>query len=462
MSASFQVNEFVDNQKIGLFNINLLFWCCLAMFADGYDLNSIGYAMPFILEEWGLTANDMRLAASATLIGIFVGAPPLGYLGDRYGRKNSIIGGCMIYGAATLAIAWATTPNDIVLFRMLAGLGIGGIMPNTIALNSELAPKRYRATLIVLMFMGITMGSGTPGFVSIYLVADHGWEIIFLLGGILPILIGIILFFTLPESIKFLATRPARKTELICTARKMRPDLDIPDDATFINPPIVDGSAGSAKELFRGGLGVITPLLWLCFSTALMANFFINNWLPTLFSNFGIDNERAALITTWYHFGGTFGGLAIAILLDRFGYMIIAIMFACAVPAVALIGLEGLPDAGMTFFAASAGFAILGAQFGNNASAGLLYPTTVRSKGVGWALSIGRFGAIVGPYAGAQLLVMGLGMQAIFMVVTIPLVIGAIAAALLSRLCYKRFDGFQLDDTPVQELRLRDAETDPL
>jgi AAHS family 4-hydroxybenzoate transporter-like MFS transporter len=184
-----------------------------------------------------------------------------------------------------------------------------------------------------------------------------------------------------------------------------------------------------------------------------MANFFINNWLPTLFSNFGIANERAALITTWYHFGGTFGGLAIAILLDRFGYMIIAIMFALAVPAVAMIGLEGLPDAGMTLFAIFAGFAILGAQFGNNASAGLLYPTTVRSKGVGWALSIGRFGAIVGPFAGAQLLVMGLGMQTIFMIVTIPLIVGAIAASVLSRLCYKRFNGFQLDDTPVPDTR---------
>jgi AAHS family 4-hydroxybenzoate transporter-like MFS transporter len=257
--------------------------------------------------------------------------------------------------------------------------------------------------------------------------------------------------FTLPESIKYLATRPERKQELLKTARKMRPDLDIPDTAEFLNPPIVDASAGSVKELFKGGLSLITPLLWLCFCTALMANFFINHWLPTLFSNFGIPNERAALITTWYHFGGTFGGLAIAILLDRFGYMIIAIMFALAVPAVAMIGFEGLPDAGMTFFASFAGFAILGAQFGNNASAGLLYPTTVRSKGVGWALSIGRFGAIVGPYAGAQLLVMGLGMQAIFMVVTIPLLVGAVAALLLSRLCYKRFNGFQLDDTPVQD-----------
>lgn len=451
MATTYPINEFVDDQKLGWFNFNLLLWCFLAMFADGYDLNSIGYAMPFILDEWDLTADAMRLAASATLIGIFVGAPLLGFIGDKYGRKLAIVGGCIIYGLATLAIAWATTPNEVALFRMLAGIGIGGIMPNTIALNSELAPKRYRATLVVLMFMGITLGSGTPGFVSVFLVPEYGWPVIFLLGGVFPILIGFILHFTLPESIKFLATRPQRRDELLATARKMRPDLDIPDDTRFVNPAIVEASAGSARELFKGGLALITPLLWLCFATALMANFFINNWLPTLFRNFGIPNETAALITTYYHFGGTFGGLVIAILLDRFGYMIIAIMFAFAVPTVALIGFDGLTSTGMAVFATLAGMAILGAQFGNNASAGLLYPTTVRSKGVGWALSIGRFGAIVGPYAGAQLLVMGLGMQAIFIVVTVPLVIGAIAASILAVLCYRRFRGFQLDDTPVTD-----------
>src|SRR5690606_32808114 len=136
----------------------------------------------------------------------------------------------------------------------IAGIGIGGIMPNTISLNSELTPKKFRSTLIVLMFMGITTGSTGVGLVAAYFMQDYGWQIIFHTGGILPVAIAIGLYFALPESLKFLATKPERHAELIATARKMRPDLTIADDARFENPPIVVGSEGRIGELFKGSL----------------------------------------------------------------------------------------------------------------------------------------------------------------------------------------------------------------
>jgi AAHS family 4-hydroxybenzoate transporter-like MFS transporter len=152
-----------------------------------------------------------------------------------------------------------------------------------------------------------------------------------------------------------------------------------------------------------------------------------------------------------YHAGGIFGGIAVCLLLDRFGFLVVAALFALAAPFIAMLGLEGASFAFLGLVAGVAGVAVLGAQFGNNAAAGLIYPTSIRGKGVGLALSIGRFGSIIGPMAGAALLGMDLTMQSLFMIASAPILIGLTAALLLSRLCYKRFNSFQLDDTPVDD-----------
>ncbi|HEY0962880.1 MAG TPA: MFS transporter [Pseudomonadales bacterium] len=449
MSQTFQVNDFVDGQRIRSFNIMLLVWSFLTMFADGFDLNSLGFAAPDLTRLWGIARSEMGPVLSANLVGIFIGAPLLGWMGDKYGRRPVIIGGTLLYGVMTLIMAWSTTMEQMMVLRFIAGIGIGGIMPNTISLNSELTPKRFRSTLIVLMFMGITTGSTGVGLVAAYFMQDYGWQIIFHSGGILPIAIAVGLYFALPESLKFLATKPRRHAELIATARKMRPDLVIADDARFENPPIVAGSEGRISELFKGSLALITPLLWVCFCIALMANFFLNNTLPLIYDQYGIDAQEAALTATMYHAGGIFGGLLISVLLDRTGFLIVAALFAIALPSVALLGLEDMHFIGMASVAGLAGITILGAQFGNNAAAGLIYPTSIRAKGVGMALSIGRFGSIIGPTVGAQLLGMNLTMQNLFLLACTPILIGLVAALVLSRLCYKRFNSFQLDDTPA-------------
>lgn len=450
MSKTWHINDFVDGQQIRGFNIKLLVWSFLAMFADGFDLNSLGFAAPALSELWGVERSAMGPVLSANLVGIFLGAPLLGWLGDRYGRRPVIIGGVLLFGVMTLLMAWSSTLEQMMVLRFIAGIGIGGIMPNTISLNSELAPKRFRSTLIVLMFLGITTGSMAVGLVAAYFIESQGWQILFHIGGLLPIVIAICLVFTLPESLKYLATRPDRHDELIRTARAMRPDLDIGDTDSFQNPPIITGSRGDFSELFKGGLALITPLLWICFCIALMANFFLNNLIPLIYDQYGIPAQEAALVATWYHAGGILGGLLISVLLDRMGFSIVVILFALAIPLMALLGMGSLPFEALAMISGLVGVAVLGAQFGNNASAGLLYPTSVRARGVGVALSIGRFGSIIGPAAGAMLLGMDISMQTLFIIASLPLFIGLIAALLLTRLCYKRFNSWQIDDTPVE------------
>jgi AAHS family 4-hydroxybenzoate transporter-like MFS transporter len=268
----------------------------------------------------------------------------------------------------------------------------------------------------------------------------------FWIGGLVPILVGIVLAFKLPESVKFMASRPERRAELLRTLRRLRPDLTFSDDVQLVSQPVARVGGTGLRELFRGPLAFMTPLLWVCFMTALMANFFLNSWLPLIFESHGLSPHDAGIATSLYHYGGLVGGLLVSVVLARFGFASISALFLLAAPAIAALGMPGNGFLAMASFAGLAGFFVLGAQFGNNASSGLLYPTQVRSRGVGWALGIGRFGSIVGPLLGSKLIAMKLPLQELFLLAAIPMAVGVVAAILLTYLSYRRFGSLQLDD----------------
>jgi AAHS family 4-hydroxybenzoate transporter-like MFS transporter len=449
LGQTIRIDDLVDGQKIRGFNLNLLFWSFLAMFADGYDISVMPFAMPTLSRLWHVDAAFQGYALTASLVGVLAGSPLLGYLGDRYGRKTAIILGSVIYGASTLAVIWQHGYWVTLALRFCTGIGIGGLMPNTIALNSELSPKRLRATLVVLMFTGITLGSSTPGFIAAWVLPIFGWKVLFLVGGAVPLLVAACLQFALPESIKFLGGQPQRRDELLRVARRMRPDLALAEDTQFESSTPLPAPGVSGAGIFGPGFRAITPLLWVCFITTLMANYFLNSWMPLLFNNAGLTPEKAALASSLYHIGGTVGGLLISVLLDQFGFVVIAVLFVCAAPAIAAIGSSNMSFAALAPLAAVAGLCVLGAQFGNNAAAGLLYPTQFRSKGVGWALGIGRFGAMVGPLLGGYLIKLHLPLRQLFLAAATPMLIGAVAALILVRLCYVRLGALRLGDVPV-------------
>jgi AAHS family 4-hydroxybenzoate transporter-like MFS transporter len=449
LSQPVQIERLVDEQRFGRFGLKLLVLSFLATFADGYDLSVMAFAAPQLARLWHIPAADFGPVLSASLIGILFGAPALGWLGDRRGRRTAILIGLTCFGAATLTAAWATSLTQLLVLRFLAGIGIGGVMPNAIALNSELAPRRHRATLVVLMFTGITLGGGTPGPIAAWLLPHYGWPVLFWIGGLVPLVVAVLLYFGLPESIKFLVRQRQRIDELRRMARAMRPGLAIPEGARFTLAEAAGPASAGIGPLFHGGFALITPLLWVCFVSALITNFFLNSWLPLIFERSGMAPADAALASTLYHVGATVGGLAVSVLLDRLGFIAIGALFAAALVAVAGIGWPGLGHGAVTFFAALAGFTVLGAQFGNNAAAGLLYPPAIKSRGVGWALAIGRFGSIAGPLLGGLLIGLHLPLQQLFLAASLPMLLGAAAALLLARLCYVRLGGLRLDDTPA-------------
>ena len=450
MTQTVRVDQLVDDQKVGWFNLDLLFWSFLAMLADGYDLGALSYAQPELQALWHLPKTAFGLASSASLVGILLGAPLFGLLGDRIGRRRAIVAGSIVYGLFTLGTVWTQTLPQIEAMRFATGLGLGGIMPNTIALNSELAPRRRRATLVTLMFIGVSVGSGLPGAVAYGLMPRYGWTVLFTIGGIGSLVLAAALALRLPESVKFLALHPRRRSELLRNLQRMRPEIEFSDDVCLIAEPDATAAAAESSELrqiFRGDLGRITALLWICFASALMALFFLNSFLPLIFSS-TLGRQQVALLATLFPIGGAMGGLLVSALVDRLGLIVVAALFALAMPAIASLGVVR-PDF-LTYapLVILAGLAVHGAQHGNNAAAGLLYPTGVRSKGVGLALGIGRTGAIVGPLIGARLL--ELPLRWIFFAAAVPVLVGTCAACLLMRLCYTRLGGCRLREMPVQ------------
>lgn len=441
------LGDLIDGQRLGGFNVALLAWSFLAMLADGFDIAALASAAPALSRTWEVAPKDFAPALTASLVGILFGAPLLGAIGDRAGRRIAVIAGTFVFGLGTLATIWAGSITQITALRFVTGIGIGGLMPNLIALNAELQPKRWRAPMIVLMFTGITAGSGLPGAIQAWLIPLYGWPVMFLIGGIAPLVVGVLLVFYLPESVRFLATRPFMRARLIAMLGRMRPDLSIADGPALSLAEPVAAAGSGLPQLFGSGMAAITGLLWVCFACALMANYFLVSWLPLLLETHGLAPREAGLATSLYHYGGLLGGVLVSFVLARFGFAAIAVLFGLAIPAVAAIGLQGATFATMAATIALAGFFVLGSQFGNNAASGLLYPAGVRSRGVGWALGIGRFGSIAGPLVGGALIAMRLPLDKLFLLAAVPLAVGVTAAVVVAALCHRRFGGFTLDDS---------------
>ncbi|HEY6453022.1 MAG TPA: MFS transporter [Steroidobacteraceae bacterium] len=449
MTQVLRIEALVDGRRFDRFNFNLLIWSFLAMLGDGYDIAALASAAPQLARSWHVATSAFAPALSASLFGILLGAPSLGYAGDRFGRRSAIIAGCAIYGVATLSTVLASGLGQLVPLRFVAGVGIGGLMPNTIALNAELAPRRLRGGLIVLMFTGITAGGAIPGFVQAWLIPAHGWQIMFWIGGLVPLVVATCLRFALPESVKYLVRRPQRRAQLLATVRRLRPDLAVAEDAQFQFEPAPPAHGSGLAQIFGDGLTWITALLWFCFASALMANYFLTSWLPLIFENHGYTPRQSGIAITCYHYGGTLGGLIVAVVLGRFGFGAVAALFLLAIPAIAAIGLSGVSFVSVTVAVLLAGLCTLGAQFGNNAASGLLYPTVFRSRGVGWALGAGRLGSVAGPLVGGLLVGMQLPLQRLFLLAAVPMAAGLIAAVSLAALCHRRFAGARLDDVPA-------------
>jgi MFS transporter, AAHS family, 4-hydroxybenzoate transporter len=445
MTKVLDIERLFDNQKIGSFHITLLLLSFLVMMTDGFDLGAAAFAGPGILKEWKLSGQELGVLFSSSLAAGFVGPPLFGFLSDKFGRKRVIVCGAYVFGIFTLAAALTSNLGELIAVRVLAGVALGGVLPIVVTLNNEFAPARVRATLVVLIFMGVTFGGGLPGFVAAKLGGEYGWRILFWIGGVAPLIIATILGLALPESIKFLVLRPHRRDELVTLLQRLRPDLAIEPDTQFVIGGEENRARFSMPALFEGRLAALTPLFWLSNCLAVMSLYFMNQWMPTVLSTSGVPVGQAAIATTLFQFGGTLAGLMSMRLLDKRGFVPVPIFFACAIPIVACIGIPNLSSHILLALVAGAGFCILGLQFGNIATEGNIYPTYIRAWGVGSNFAVGRIGGALGPLLGGFAFAAKLPMQQIFLIATLPLIIGLIATSAIVPLYRRHLNTLRAD-----------------
>jgi AAHS family 4-hydroxybenzoate transporter-like MFS transporter len=305
-------------------------------------------------------------------------------------------------------------------------------MPNTVAMTSEFNPQRRRATMVMIMFCGFSVGAALGGLVAADLIPRFGWRAVFIVGGIAPLLMLPILVWRLPESVRFLATfghAPERVAELL---KRISPNTAFAPEARFVvHETHLAGLP--VKHLFREGRSLATTLLWVVFFMSLLDIYFLANWLPTVLNDLGASVSEAVLIGSLLQIGGVVGTLALGSIIDRFSFLALALVYFGAVFAVGAIGQVSHSAVLVSIAIFGAGFCVVGGQIAANALAANFYPTAVRATGVGWALGIGRVGSIIGPLVGGALLAEKWSTAAVFMAAAAAALCAALAALALSR-----------------------------
>jgi MFS transporter, AAHS family, 4-hydroxybenzoate transporter len=428
-----RVSRLLDERGMSAFQARLLAWSILLAMIDGYDIGAIAFAAPHLVTSWGIERSALGPVLSATNIGVLFGSALFGWIGDRYGRRPALIAANILFGVLTFAASYATDLTQLFWLRLFAGFGIGGVIPNVVAICTESAPRNLRATLPIIAVGCVPFGGACAGFVSAFLVPHFGWPILFQIGGLVPIALALAAIASLPESIKFMALHENQRRAMEKLVAALRPGLAVPPNAHFIIEDEQQVPSSNPVYLFRNGLWLITPLTWLLFALNLMGYFFLAGWTPTLLTAAKLPPATAATAAALIQVGGTAGCLVLCWWLQRHRFLGIALLLVLAVPVVGSIGFAGLTSQAallvVTFFA---GFLVLGIQIGINVVGAMLYPTSLRANGSGWQLGLGRFGSIVGPLVGA--LFVGVPVQQLYMWSSLPFAIGAIVCLVIYRL----------------------------
>ncbi|BFM35287.1 MFS transporter [Acinetobacter towneri] len=424
-SNKININTLIDEAKFTPFHWGVLFWCLMIIIFDGYDLVIYGVALPLLMQEWALSAVQAGLLASTALFGMMFGAMTFGTLSDKLGRKKTIMICVAIFSGFTFLGAFATNPVEFGILRFLAGLGIGGVMPNVVALMTEYAPKRIRSTLVALMFSGYAIGGMTSALLGAWLVPEFGWKIMFYIA-IIPLVALPLIWKFLPESLMYLTNKKEiEQTRSI--VQKISPSQQLNGDTEFVLNEVTKGDEAPVKALFQQGRMFSTFMFWIAFFMCLLMVYALGSWLPKLMIQAGYSLGASMIFLFALNIGGMIGAIGGGALADRFHIKkVLTIMFICGAAALILLGFNS-PQIVLYTLIAVAGAATIGSQILLYTFVAQYYPSTVRSTGMGWASGIGRIGAIVGPVLTGALLTMNLPHQMNFFAIAIPGVIAALA-----------------------------------
>lgn len=436
-TAAIDVRALINQGSISRYQQRIIALCFAVVAMDGMDIALMGFIAPALKSDWGVSTHQLGAVISAALIGLALGAMLAGPLADRFGRRVVIISSVFFFGLWTLMTALSHNVDQMMLFRFLTGLGMGAAMPNVGTLVAEYSPERKRAFIITVVFCGFTFGAAGGGFAASWLIPTFGWHAVLVVGGILPLLMVPILLKGLPESVRFLIARQAPAERIRQIVAKMVPDQAL--NGRQFAMPEKPQCHGAARLVLSRPYLLGSTLLWGAYFMGLFLVYLIGSWLPSLVKDMGMTVTQAALVTAMYQAGGTVGSLFAGWMMDRFNanLALAAIYFTGAIATVA-IGFAPAHTLVLSLVAFCSGFCLNGANTGMNALSASYYPTHARATGSSWMHGVGRIGAILSAFAGAQMLSMGWNITEVFSSLAIPAVLTSLLLLAKYRYGYRR------------------------
>lgn len=431
-SPAFDVDDFLDSRRLGALHIRVIIILSLIMLVDGYDLFVAGAVLPAMAQAWAVEPSALTGVFVAQQAGLLAGVTVTGPLADRFGRRVVLLICLACFGLCTLLVSLVNSPTELIVLRFISALFFSGALPNCVAMVSEIAPKRMRAGLISVVFCGYTGGSFISATVLAFVLEPMGWRGAFYIGGILPLLLLPLVYFGLPESIRFRVGRNPADPRIGRLLRQIDPSLEFAEKQHFaLQEPPPKGKARPVTALFQNGLLRMTALVWLAYLLAFMVNQLLSNWDTTILHHVaGVSYKHVALMVTCRTTAGVIGTATAGFVMDRFGPAK-ALSFFYILSAVLLAGIAFVDLGSITalILFTLTGYAMNSGLGGLNAIAAITYPPRMRVTGVAWGSGIGRLGGMFGPIVGGVLLAGTPNTTIIYLCAAVPELLAGCAIA---------------------------------
>lgn len=424
------VHQLADEARFNRFHLKVLLWCLAIIIIDGYDIAVAGAALPSIMKQMGVDASTAGFMASSALFGMMFGAIGLGTLSDRIGRRWTIAICVFLFSVFTAAAGMTTEPISFSAMRFIAGLGIGGVMPNIVAQMTEYAPKKIRSVMTTLMFSGYALGGILAAVLGKQLIGDYGWQSVFVAAGAPLLLIPFILK-TMPESLPYLIAHhdDSHLREIV---QRIEPSLKLGADDEFVVPASGKGAGVPIAKLFQDGRGLSTLMFWVAFFTGLFMIYALSSWLTKLMAMAGYSLGSALSFVVALNLGAMFGAIFGGWLADKLHIKwVLVTMYALGGLFLYLMTVPMSTDM-LYLVVAAVGACSTGAQIVAYAYCGQYYPMAIRSTGIGMAAGVGRAGAILAPLLIGLIVSLKLPLEQNFLVIAAAGLIGAVALAFIN------------------------------
>ena len=422
----------VDAAPVGKLIIAVVALCAGVSFLDGFDILAISYVAPVIGAAWKLPREAFGPIFAAHYIGAAAGSVFFGWYADRYGRRMGVIVPTAIFGVFALLTVYAYDFRSLFVLRMLIGIGLGGALSNAIAMVAEYSPQRARATLVSVMYAAFPLGGVIGGPISAALIAHYGWHAVFVLGGVLPLLLTVALLLWLNESIRFMVLSKVAPERIAGILRRMAPSFEPTPGDVYVLPQSRGVSNRPTREIFSREFVRATVLLCIAAFMAQLVIVYVVTWMPLVLASIGMPVTSAILASVAFSVGGIFGAIGLARIIDKDkSYRGLVVTFLLSAVSIAGIGYLASNCYGLLAITFLTGLLTVGANIVLSAYSATVYPTAIRSTGVGWVIGWGRIGAIAGALFGTALVAAGLTIEIAYVIAAVPAIIGGAAIALV-------------------------------